>query len=103
MSFDLTHALMSLRPGAEWVLHGDSYYGLEWRDQQYEEPSKAELEAEIVRLQTAWDRDEYKRLRAAAYPDMRDYLDALVKGDMVQLQQYLDACLAVKAKYPKPE
>jgi hypothetical protein len=34
---------------------------------------------------------------------MTDYLDGLVKGDTEQMQSYIDACLAVKAKYPKPE
>jgi hypothetical protein len=40
-------------------------------------------------------------LRKESYPPMADYLDAIVKGDDIQRQQYLDACLAVKAKYPK--
>ena len=40
-------------------------------------------------------------LRAEAYPPMADYLDAKVKGDAVAEQAYLDACLTVKAKYPK--
>lgn len=43
----------------------------------------------------------YKELRAAAYPPMADYLDGIVKGDAAQVQAYIDACLAVKAKYPK--
>lgn len=45
----------------------------------------------------------YAELRAAEYPDYRDYLDGVVKGDQAQVQAYIDACLAVKAKYPKPE
>jgi len=40
-------------------------------------------------------------LRAEAYPPMANYLDAIVKGDDTQKQTYIDACLAVKAKYPK--
>lgn len=44
----------------------------------------------------------YKELRAVEYPDFRDYLDGIVKGDQAQVQAYIDACLAVKAKYPKP-
>lgn len=40
-------------------------------------------------------------LRAESYPPMADYLDAIVKGDDVQKQKYLDDCLAVKEKYPK--
>jgi hypothetical protein len=43
----------------------------------------------------------YQQLRAAAYPPATDYLDAIVKGDQEQMQAYIDACLAVKAKYPK--
>lgn len=40
-------------------------------------------------------------LRAESYPPISDYLDAIVKGDDIQKQKYLDDCLAVKAKYPK--
>ena len=43
----------------------------------------------------------YQQLRAAAYPPVTDYLDGVVKGDAVQVQAYVDACLAVKAEYPK--
>ena len=45
----------------------------------------------------------YKDQRRNEYPPMADYLDGLVKGDQVQMQTYIDACLAIKAKYPKPE
>jgi len=46
-------------------------------------------------------RTQYQRDRAAEYPPMADYLDGIVKGDQAQVQAYIDACLAVKAKYPK--
>ena len=50
----------------------------------------------------AWqDPDAYKYKRAAEYPDFRNYLDGIVKGDEAQVQAYIDACNAVKAKYPK--
>ena len=45
---------------------------------------------------------EYQRQRAAEYPPMTDYIDGIVKGNQAQVQAYIDACLAVKAKYPKP-
>jgi hypothetical protein len=45
--------------------------------------------------------EEYKDLRAKEYPSFTDYLDGIVKGDNAQVQAYIDACLAVKAKYPK--
>jgi hypothetical protein len=40
-------------------------------------------------------------LRKNAYPPIADYLDGVVKGDQAQMQAYVDACLAVKARYPK--
>jgi hypothetical protein len=50
----------------------------------------------------AWqDPDTYKYQRAAEYPDFKEYLDGIVKGDAAQVQAYIDACNAVKAKYPK--
>ncbi len=54
-----------------------------------------------IRLQTEYDNKEYQRNRAAEYPPVTDYLDAIVKGDTAQQQTYIDACLAVKSKYPK--
>jgi hypothetical protein len=49
------------------------------------------------------DPNNYKLKRAAEYPNFTDYLDGVVKNDQVQIQKYIDDCLAVKAKYPKPE
>lgn len=43
----------------------------------------------------------YAEKRIAEYPPMVDYIDGIVKGDQAQVQAYIDACLAVKAKYPK--
>jgi hypothetical protein len=45
----------------------------------------------------------YQRQRSLEYPPIADYLDGIVKGDTAQVQAYVDACLAVKVKYPKPE
>ena len=45
---------------------------------------------------------KYQSDRAAEYPPVTDYIDGIVKGDQAQVQAYIDACLAVKAKYPKP-
>ena len=43
----------------------------------------------------------YKELRAAEYPDFREYLDGVVKGDQAQIDKYIADCNTVKAKYPK--
>ena len=43
----------------------------------------------------------YAQKRVAEYPPMTDYIDGIVKGDQAQVDAYVAACLAVKAKYPK--
>lgn len=43
----------------------------------------------------------HRTLRQYEYPPFGEYLDGVVKGDQAQIQAYIDACLAVKAKYPK--
>jgi hypothetical protein len=43
--------------------------------------------------------------RQAEYPSLGEFADAFVKmqnGDASQMEAYVTACLAVKAKYPKP-
>ena len=93
-------AISSLRPFAHWVLRGDD---LEWLDTEQTQPTEEEITAEVARLQAEYEAKEYQRQRAAEYPPITDYLDGIVKGDTEQVQTYIDACLAVKVKYPKPE
>ncbi len=63
----------------------------------YEEPPPPEIEEdEEIEL-------TYAEKRAMAYPPMADYLDGIVKGDQAQIDKYIADCLAVKARYPKPE
>jgi hypothetical protein len=69
-----------------------------------EEEAQADADASAFAAeQTALAATEYQRQRAAEYPPITDYIDGIVKGDQAQVQAYIDACLAVKAKYPKPE
>ena len=60
------------------------------------------MEAEHTAKKAEALRAKYQRDRAAEYPPITDYIDGIVKGDQAQVQAYIDACLAVKAKYPKP-
>jgi hypothetical protein len=102
--FNIVDALSSLRPGSTWQIRGDeTFENLNWKDSVQTKPSKQEIEQEISRLQKEYDSTYYQTQRSQEYPPIADYLDAVVKGDQVQLQAYIDACLAVKQKYPKPE
>jgi hypothetical protein len=69
------------------------------RDATPEEIAQRELD-ELA--QSEKDKTRYQRDRANEYPPMSDYLDGIVKGNQAQVQAYIDACLAVKEKYPKP-
>jgi hypothetical protein len=102
-TFGIPEALMSLTPGAQWSLSGDDYAGLEWLDEEQTQPTEEECLAEAAKLQAAYDALEYQRLRAPEYPPITDYLDGVAKGDKAQVDAYIAACQAVKAKYPKPE
>lgn len=59
------------------------------------------VEYDLSAAQALVESSEYKAKRASEYPDFKDYLDGIVKGDAAQVQAYIDACNAVKAKYPK--
>lgn len=101
-TFGIVDALVTLTPGAEWTLTGDEYAGLTWISEDPKQPTETAITKEIKRLQKEYDDAEYQRLRAAEYPNINDYIDGVVKGDDEQVAAYIAACLAVKAKYPKP-
>lgn len=63
------------------------------------EEAKAQSESNA---QATLDSLNYAEKRSIEYPPITDYLDGIVKGDQEQVQKYINACLAVKAKYPKP-
>lgn len=93
-------AILSLLPDAKVTVRGDQ---VEWLEPPSKPVTDQEIDAEVSRLQADYAAQEYKRKRAAEYPDFKDYLDGVVKGDQAQIQAYIDACLAVKQKYPKPQ
>jgi len=100
----ISDAISSLLPDAEFVVENDNYDTIRWiKNKPLVCPSKREVLAEVERLKLEQQRTEYQRLRAKEYPPVTDYLDAVVKGDQEQIDRYIAACLAVKAKYPKPE
>lgn len=101
-TFGIVDALQSLAPGAEWSLTGDEYSGLNWLSDTVRQPTEEAINKEIKLLQAEYDALEYQRLRAPEYPPLVDYIDGVVKNDQKQIDAYIAACLAVKAKYPKP-
>lgn len=48
-----------------------------------------------------WKLDNYQILRKPLYPNMAEYVDAIVKGDIEAQEKYIARCLDIKALYPK--
>ena len=97
MIIDKAKALKSLRPGAEWVLRGDT---IEWLDTKQTRPTDNEIANEVARLEVEYDAAEYQRKRVKEYPSITDQLDALWKGGDAA-EEMLAKVQAVKTKYPK--
>ena len=53
MKYDITHALTSLKPGAEWSLSGSDYSGLTWLDSSQTQPTETEVNSKISSLDSA--------------------------------------------------
>lgn len=86
------NALFKLHPNVACVIDGIAY-DVDGNEVAYDKDAVEALSDSLA----------YIDRRAAEYPPMSDYLDGVVKGDQAQIDKYIADCLAVKAKYPKPE
>ena len=53
MKYDIPAALQALKPGAEWVLRGDQWSGLEWLDKKQDVPTEKEVTDKIAEMDAA--------------------------------------------------
>ena len=53
MKYDIPQALQALKPGAQWVLRGTEYSGLEWLDSVETKPTETEINNKISELDAA--------------------------------------------------
>jgi len=90
-------ALHSLKPRAEWVLRGDE---LEWLDAVQTEPTQSEIDAEVIRLQTEYDSQEYARNRKAEYDQLNQF-EMQFDDDRDGTTTWVDKINEIKARYPK--
>ena len=99
-TISIIDALKKLCPQSKWTLIGDEYSGLTWSDTEQTQPTEAEIQAEITRLQAEYDAQAYARSRVQEYPPIGDQLDALFKAGVFPADMAA-AIQAVKDKYPK--
>ena len=88
-------AINSLMPTAEFAVRGDV---IEWINQTTAPLTDAQIDAEVIRLQSVYASNEYQRKRAKAYPSIVDQLDILYHSGF---DAWKSAIQAVKEEFPK--
>ena len=71
-----------------------------WADEVQTQPTDAEIQTEINRLQEEYDKNKYQRDRKRKYPDIGDQLDALYHAGVFP-EDMAEKIKATKDKYPK--
>jgi hypothetical protein len=92
----IAEAISSLTPMAEYVMSSE---GITWLDSKQTQPTDLEIEAEMTRLQSVYDAQEYARNRAAEYPSIADQLDDIYHNG---IDAWKATIKTTKDKYPKP-
>ena len=88
-------AIKSLNKDSQFVIRGGE---LEWLSPNIPQPTEAEIQAEITRLQAEYEANEYQRQRALAYPSIADQLDKIYHEG---IDAWKADIAAVKEQYPK--
>ena len=91
-------AIRSLAPGASYAIIDDE---IVWNSPDITQPTQAEIDAEIARLQAEYDSKAYARARAEAYASIAEQLDMQYWDSVNGSRTWLDHIEAVKDAHPK--
>ena len=95
MTVRIVDAIHSLRPKSDFgFLDGKI---TEWGGSE-KQPSEAEIDAEVKRLQAEYDANQYQRSRASEYPSITDQLDEIYHNG---IDSWKAVIKKTKDKYPK--
>ena len=97
---DIAKAIKAINSLAEFTVNADDINQIEWLNGTPSIPANQIL-AKQQELIAEYNANQYQRDRAKEYPDFKEYLDGIVKGDQAQIDKYIADCLAIKTKYPK--
>jgi hypothetical protein len=97
---DIAKAIKAINPNAEVSINNEDINQITWHNGTTQIPANQIL-VKQQELIAEYESNQYQRDRAKEYPDFKEYLDGIVKGDQAQIDKYIADCLAVKAKYPK--
>ena len=94
---DIMTAIQSLTPNAECVVRGDE---IEWLDTTQTQPTDAEIDTEITRLQAEYDSQEYARNRKAEYDQLNQF-EMQFDDDRDGTTTWVDKINEIKGRHPK--
>jgi len=99
---NIIKAILKINPNAEVVVSGEDINTCTFEWHNGTTPiSKADIEAKMAELQTAYDNNEYQRDRATAYPTWQDQMDMQYKDLLNGTTTWKDAVAKVKSDNPK--
>jgi hypothetical protein len=94
---DITKALLSLTPKAGWLIRNDE---ITWLDTTQTQPSQAEIEAEVTRLQTEYDSQAYARSRKQEYDKLNQW-EMQFDDNRDGTTTWVDSINEIKERFPK--
>jgi len=99
MANDITRgaAVVSLKPNAEFMFYGDV---LTWSSDDITEPTTAEIDAEVIRLQAVYDSQAYARNRKAEYDQLNQF-EMMFDDDRDSTTTWVDKINEIKGRHPK--
>jgi hypothetical protein len=93
-------SILTINSTAQVSVSGNDINTIEWHNGTTPIPANQILTKQ-QELIAEYNANQYQRDRSKEYPDFKEYLDGIVKGDQAQIDKYIADCLAVKTKYPK--
>ena len=90
MKYNISTALQVLKPGAQWVLYGEEYSGIQWLDSG-QQPTKQEIFEKIAELDAAEPMRllRIERNKKIAETDWRMLPDQKPSDDWINYRQAL--------------
>ena len=96
----IIEAILKINSNAKVAITDNDINQIEWLDGTTP-ISKADIEAKMAELQTAYDNNAYQRVRATAYPTWQDQMDMQYKDLLNGTTTWKDAVAKVKSDNPK--
>ena len=100
----IIHAILSINPEAKVSVNAENFEQITWHDGTTPIP-KADIEAKMAELQADYDRQEYARNRAAAYPSLQEFAEAYcekeIGADTTKWDEYVVKYNKVRTDNPK--